>query len=66
MAKYSNVPQDKYQIKDMIPRKVYQWIKYIKAKVILKKSFVATISVKLIVPTINQRQKFWCQEGKEM
>ena len=53
MAKYSNVPQDKYQIKDMIPRKVYQWIKYIKAKVILKKSFVATISVKLIVPTIN-------------
>lgn len=53
-----NVPQEKYQIKDMISRKAYQLIKYFRAKIILSKSFLPTMSGKLNVPT------FSCQEAE--
>lgn len=51
-----NVPEDKYQIKDMMLRKPYQWFKYFRAELIFKKSFLPTSFFKLNVPTINQRQ----------
>lgn len=66
ILQWINVPKGKYQIKDIMPRKAFQWIKYFRAKVIFKKSFLPTILVKLNVPSTNWRQQFWCQEGKDM
>lgn len=53
ILQWTNVPKGKYQIKAIVPRKAFQWIKYFRAKVIFKKSFLPTISVKLNVPTTN-------------